>query len=157
MSSTVCAMRFMFWWNLESVVFFDSFAEVSIVTLTILQTEHWWEHYLVLLLLLTVALRKKLWLSDVCSVQVPTKATCGITRFGVGVSLAICFAVLLVKLMVILTSRSSENSLLPGDVDSPNYLKGIYQFLMFVFAVGVQVSRGAVFCFVFIKVIQILR
>ncbi|KAK7487802.1 hypothetical protein BaRGS_00020943 [Batillaria attramentaria] len=70
---------------------------------------------------------------------VPTKATCGITRFGVGVSYSICFAVLLVKLMVILTSKSSENSLLPGDVESPNYLKGIYQFLMFVFVVGVQV------------------
>ncbi|XP_005089382.2 metabotropic glutamate receptor 2 isoform X2 [Aplysia californica] len=68
---------------------------------------------------------------------VPTKATCGITRFGVGVSYAICFAVLLVKLMVILTSKSSD-VLLPGD-ESPNYLKGIYQFLMFVFAVGVQI------------------
>jgi hypothetical protein len=72
--------------------------------------------------------------------QIPTKATCGITRFGVGVSYSICFAVLLVKLMVILTSKSSDNSLIPGDAESPNYLKGIYQFLMFVFVVGVQVS-----------------
>lgn len=70
---------------------------------------------------------------------VPTKATCGITRFGVGVSYSICFGVLLVKLMVILTSKSSESSLLPSDADSPNYLKGVYQFLMFVFVVGVQV------------------
>ncbi|GFN87796.1 metabotropic glutamate receptor 2 [Plakobranchus ocellatus] len=70
---------------------------------------------------------------------IPTKATCGITRFGVGVSYAICFAVLLVKLMVILTSRSNSDILLPGDAESPNYLKGIYQFLMFIFAVGVQV------------------
>ncbi|GFS15263.1 metabotropic glutamate receptor 2 [Elysia marginata] len=70
---------------------------------------------------------------------IPTKATCGITRFGVGVSYSICFAVLLVKLMVILTSRTSSDVLLPGDAESPNYLKGIYQFLMFIFAVGVQV------------------
>ncbi|RUS84820.1 hypothetical protein EGW08_007435 [Elysia chlorotica] len=70
---------------------------------------------------------------------IPTKATCGITRFGVGVSYSICFAVLLVKLMVILTSRTSSDVLLPGDGESPNYLKGIYQFLMFIFAVGVQV------------------
>jgi len=69
---------------------------------------------------------------------IPTKATCGITRFGVGVSYAVCFAVLLVKLMVILTSKTSDNALLPGD-ESPNYLKGVYQFLMFVFAVGVQI------------------
>ena len=73
-------------------------------------------------------------------IQIPTKATCGITRFGVGVSYSVCFAVLLVKLMVILTSKSSENSLIPGDTESANYLKGIYQFLMFVFVVGVQVS-----------------
>ncbi|XP_050409339.2 metabotropic glutamate receptor [Patella vulgata] len=72
---------------------------------------------------------------------IPTKATCGITRFGVGISYAIMFSVLLVKLMVILTSKSSE-SLLPGDIESPNYLKGIYQFLMFMFAVGVQVVIG---------------
>ncbi|CAG5126096.1 unnamed protein product [Candidula unifasciata] len=69
---------------------------------------------------------------------IPTKATCGITRFGVGVSYAFCFAVLLVKLMVILTSKPSD-VLLPGDVETPNYLKGTYQFLMFIFAVGVQV------------------
>ena len=55
-------------------------------------------------------------------------------------SYSICFAVLLVKLMVILTSRTSSDVLLPGDAESPNYLKGIYQFLMFIFAVGVQVS-----------------
>ncbi|BFZ18672.1 hypothetical protein BsWGS_21711 [Bradybaena similaris] len=69
---------------------------------------------------------------------IPTKATCGITRFGVGVSYAFCFAVLLVKLMVILTSKPND-VLLPGDVETPNYLKGTYQFLMFIFAVGVQV------------------
>ena len=69
----------------------------------------------------------------------PTAATCGITRFGVGVSYAFCFAVLLVKLMVLLTSKSSADNLIPGDVESPNYLRGIYQFLMFVFVVGVQV------------------
>lgn len=72
-------------------------------------------------------------------IPIPTKATCGITRFGVGVAYSICFAVLLVKLMVILTSRTSSDVLLPGDAESPNYLKGIYQFLMFIFAVGVQV------------------
>lgn len=69
----------------------------------------------------------------------PTNTTCSITRFGVGVSYAICFAILLVKLMVLLTSKTSADTLLPGDVDSPNYLRGIYQFLMFVFVVGVQV------------------
>ncbi|XP_071094247.1 metabotropic glutamate receptor 3-like [Haliotis cracherodii] len=76
-------------------------------------------------------------------IPVPTKATCALTRFGVGVSYSIMFAVLLVKLMVILTSKTSEASLLPGDIESPNYLKGIYQFLMFMFAVGVQVVIDA--------------
>ncbi|KAK3084507.1 hypothetical protein FSP39_014521 [Pinctada imbricata] len=56
-----------------------------------------------------------------------------------GTLLCIMFAVLLVKLMVILTSKSSGEALLAGDIESPNYLKGIYQFLMFIFAVGVQV------------------
>lgn len=69
---------------------------------------------------------------------IPTKATCGITRFGVGVSYAFCFAVLLVKLMVILTSKTS-GVILSGEFESPNYLKGIYQFLLFIFAVGVQI------------------
>ena len=69
----------------------------------------------------------------------PTKATCCITRLGVGISYSICFAVLLVKLMVLLTSKSSSDNLIPGDMESPNYLRGIYQFLMFVFVVGVQV------------------
>jgi len=73
---------------------------------------------------------------------VPSKATCGITRFGVGLSYSICFAVLLVKLMVILTSKTSADSLLPNESDSPNYLRGIYQFLMFMFIVGVQVVIG---------------
>ena len=70
---------------------------------------------------------------------IPTNATCGITRFGVGLCYSIMFAVLLVKLMVILTSKTSGEALLAGDIESPNYLKGIYQFLMFIFAVGVQV------------------
>lgn len=70
---------------------------------------------------------------------IPTRVTCGITRFGVGVSYAMCFAVLLVKLMVLLTSKTSADTLLPGDLDSPNYLRGIYQFLMYLFIVGVQV------------------
>lgn len=75
---------------------------------------------------------------------IPTDATCGITRFGVGLSYSIMFAVLLVKLMVILTSKSSEASILADeDFGSPNYLKGIYQFLMFVFVVGVQVVIDA--------------
>ncbi|XP_052073192.1 metabotropic glutamate receptor 3-like isoform X2 [Mytilus californianus] len=74
---------------------------------------------------------------------IPTDATCGITRFGVGLSYSIMFAVLLVKLMVILTSKSSEQSILADDIASPNYLKGIYQFLMFVFVVGVQVVIDA--------------
>ncbi|XP_064612336.1 metabotropic glutamate receptor 2-like isoform X2 [Liolophura sinensis] len=68
----------------------------------------------------------------------PTKATCGITRFGVGVSYAVCFAVLLVKLMVIMTSKNTEGYI-PGDAESPNYLKGAYQLLLFLFTVGVQI------------------
>ena len=79
------------------------------------------------------------YLTLIAYIFTPTKATCGITRFGVGVSYAFCFAVLLVKLMVLLTSKSSAEDLIPGDVDSPNYLRGIYQFLMFIFVVGVQV------------------
>lgn len=70
---------------------------------------------------------------------IPSKVTCGITRFGVGVAYAMCFAVLLVKLMVLLTSKTSSDTLLPGDIESPNYLRGIYQFLMYLFIVGVQV------------------
>lgn len=70
---------------------------------------------------------------------IPTDTTCALTRFGVGFSYSVMFAVLLVKLMVILTSKSSEASILADDISSPNYLKGIYQFLMFVFVVGVQV------------------
>lgn len=70
---------------------------------------------------------------------IPSKVTCGITRFGVGVAYAMCFAVLLVKLMVLLTSKTTSDTLLPGDIESPNYLRGIYQFLMYLFIVGVQV------------------
>uniref|UniRef100_K1QQK5 Metabotropic glutamate receptor 2 n=1 Tax=Magallana gigas TaxID=29159 RepID=K1QQK5_MAGGI len=70
-------------------------------------------------------------------IVIPTDVTCGITRFGVGFCYSILFAVLLVKLMVLLTSKSSDSIL--ADMESPNYLKGIYQFLMFMFAVGVQV------------------
>lgn len=70
-------------------------------------------------------------------ILIPTDTTCGVTRFGVGFCYSILFAVLIVKLMVLLTSKSSEPIL--ADMESPNYLKGIYQFLMFMFAVGVQV------------------
>ena len=59
-------------------------------------------------------------------ILVPTKATCGIIRFGIGGCYAMCFAILLVKLMIILSSKSI------------GYLKGIYQVLMFIFAWGVQ-------------------
>ena len=76
-------------------------------------------------------------------ILIPTRVTCGIIRFGVGVSYAFCFAVLLVKLMVILTSKSSKHSFQAGDVESANYLKGVYQFLMFMFAVGIQIVIDA--------------
>lgn len=70
---------------------------------------------------------------------IPTNTTCGITRIGVGMSYAICFAVLLVKLMVLLTSYSSNNDGMMGaETEKPRYLRGIYQFLMFLLAVGVQ-------------------
>ena len=48
-------------------------------------------------------------------------------RFAVGASYAMCFSILLVKLMIIISSKSV------------GYLKGIYQFLMFFFAWGVQI------------------
>ena len=67
----------------------------------------------------------------------PTDQTCGITRFGVGFSYAVVFSVMLVKLMVILTSKASDG-LLITDTESPNYLRGTYQILMFIFSVGVQ-------------------
>lgn len=67
----------------------------------------------------------------------PTDVTCGITRFGVGFSYAVVFSVMLVKLMVILTSKASDGLLL-NDTESPNYLRGTYQILMFIFSVGVQ-------------------
>ena len=98
--------------------------------------QQWRTMWLGQLLLLGVLLS---YLTLVAYLFIPTKATCGITRFGVGVSYAFCFSVLLVKLMVILTSKSSEPSLLPDDSESPNYLRGIYQVLMFLFALGVQV------------------
>ncbi|WAR03385.1 GRM2-like protein [Mya arenaria] len=101
---------------------------------------HWRTMWLGQLLLLGIFLSFL-----VCFAYLPTpnKATCGITRFGVGLAYSICFAVLLVKLMVLLTSKTTADTLLPGDVDSPNYLRGIYQFLMFMFIVGVQVVIGA--------------
>lgn len=58
----------------------------------------------------------------------PTKASCGIIRFCVGVCYAMPFAILLVKLMIILSSESI------------GYLKGIFQVLMFIFAWGVQIG-----------------
>ena len=58
----------------------------------------------------------------------PTKASCGIIRFCVGVCYAMPFSILLVKLMIILSS------------ESVGYLKGIFQVLMFVFAWGVQIG-----------------
>ena len=63
-------------------------------------------------------------------VVTPTRSSCAIIRFGVGVCYAMCFSVLLVKLMIIMSSASI------------GYLKGVYQFLMFVFAWGVQVRAG---------------
>ena len=48
-------------------------------------------------------------------------------RFGLGCSYAMCFSILLVKLMIILSSKSV------------GYLKGIFQVLMFIFAWGVQI------------------
>lgn len=67
----------------------------------------------------------------------PTQETCGITRFGVGFSYSVVFSVMLVKLMVILTSKTSDGLLL-NDTESPNYLRGTYQILLFIFSVGVQ-------------------
>ncbi|GAB1608012.1 uncharacterized protein LOC115227451, partial, partial [Argonauta hians] len=67
----------------------------------------------------------------------PTDATCGITRFGVGFSYAMVFSVMLVKLMVILTSKSSQG-VYANEGEGSNYLRGTYQILMFFFALGIQ-------------------
>ncbi|XP_029654140.2 uncharacterized protein LOC115227451 [Octopus sinensis] len=67
----------------------------------------------------------------------PTDITCGITRFGVGFSYAVVFSVMLVKLMVILTSKTSEEAYQTEGMAS-NYLRGTYQILMFFFALGIQ-------------------
>ncbi|XP_074642174.1 metabotropic glutamate receptor-like [Tubulanus polymorphus] len=56
-----------------------------------------------------------------------TKATCGMQRFGVGVSYALCFSVLMVKLMIVFSSHNI------------GYLRGVYQVLMLTFAWGVQI------------------
>ena len=48
-------------------------------------------------------------------------------RFALGCSYAMCFSILLVKLMIILSSKNV------------GYLKGIFQVLMFIFAWGVQI------------------
>ncbi len=53
--------------------------------------------------------------------------SCSRLRFGVGASYALCFSILLVKLMIILSSKSV------------GYLKGIFQGLMLIFAWGVQI------------------
>ena len=58
----------------------------------------------------------------------PNDTTCGIVRFGVGGCYALIFSILLVKLMIILSSKSI------------GYLKGIFQVLMLVLAFGVQVA-----------------
>ncbi len=86
--------------------------------------KHWRTMWLGKLLLLAVFL---CYLTLFAFVPVPTKATCGILRFGVGVSFAMCFAIMLVKLMIILSSKSV------------GYLKGLFQLLMFFFAWGVQI------------------
>ncbi len=56
----------------------------------------------------------------------PTVESCSIIRFCVGGTYAMCFSILLVKLMIILSSKSV------------GYLKGIFQVLMFFFAWAVQ-------------------
>ena len=57
-----------------------------------------------------------------------TTVTCTLIRLGVGCSYALCFAVLLVKLMIILSSETI------------GYLKGIFQVIMLFFAWGVQLA-----------------
>ncbi|XP_064620112.1 metabotropic glutamate receptor-like isoform X2 [Lineus longissimus] len=64
-------------------------------------------------------------------IPTPTKWTCGLIRFGVGASYSMIYAVLLVKLMIILSSKSI------------GYLKGVYQVLMFLFAWAVQLVIDA--------------
>lgn len=85
---------------------------------------HWRTMWLGQLLLFSILLCYLVLFAFVVS---PTMTSCVILRFGVGVCYAMCFSVLLVKLMIITSSASI------------GYLKGVYQLLMFVFAWGVQI------------------
>ena len=58
----------------------------------------------------------------------PTKGTCGIIRFSIGFCYAVIYSVFLVKLMILFSSKTI------------GYLKGIFQVLMFIFALGVQLA-----------------
>ncbi|XP_064612992.1 metabotropic glutamate receptor 2-like [Liolophura sinensis] len=68
---------------------------------------------------------------------VPTKASCGITRFGIGISYAIIFSCLLVKLMVILHTRNTANYI-PGEVNSSFQHSIGYMVSIFLIAFSVQ-------------------
>lgn len=68
---------------------------------------------------------------------VPTKASCGITRFGIGISYAIIFSCLLVKLMVILHTRDAANYI-PGEVNSSFQHSIGYMVSIFLIAFSVQ-------------------
>ena len=105
------------------VVIFEVYLVSKIVGSPI--PSHWRTMWLGQLLLFSLLLCYLVLFAFVVS---PTVTSCVILRFGVGVCYAMCFSVLLVKLMIIMSSASI------------GYLKGIYQFLMFVFAWGVQVS-----------------
>ncbi|KAI0209991.1 putative metabotropic glutamate receptor mgl-1 [Lamellibrachia satsuma] len=104
------------------VVIFEVYLVSKIVGSPI--PSHWRTMWLGQLLLFSLLLCYLVLFAFVVS---PTVTSCVILRFGVGVCYAMCFSVLLVKLMIIMSSASI------------GYLKGIYQFLMFVFAWGVQI------------------
>lgn len=86
---------------------------------------HWKSMWLGHLLLLAILL---CYLVLFAFVHVPSEASCAIIRFGVGVTYAMCFSVLLVKLMIIFNSERVGS------------VQGIYQFLMFFMAWAVQLA-----------------
>ena len=85
--------------------------------------ESWRSMWLGQLLLLAVLL---CYISCFAFVPTPTVVTCTIIRLAIGGCYAMIFAVLLVKLMIILSSKTSS-------------LQGIFQVLMFGFAWALQI------------------
>ena len=104
------------------VVVFEIYLMSKIIGAPLIK--HWRTMWLGQLLLFAIFL---CYLVLFAFIPIPSVITCAIIRFGVGVAYSMCFSIMLVKLMIILSSKTV------------GYLKGIYQVLMFVFAWGVQI------------------